>query len=622
MSGPRASCQSDLIAGSNSAKNRRHELYQQVVAMKNTTTQRVLQHKRSYASRREEELLSARLVATCENQIKHLQSETPDQMTALQKKCQAMHDATKGTAKWDPARRIRAWNHHRRAVSSVLAKCHWWQTHLAGDERDIRQVVMIKSPWEDATKIWSWPRSKSSKQEGLESNDDETDPASPINAWPSTEIQRFLLGDQRPQNQRAELVDDNEASEWWKAHCTQSHLAINGALLIKGPYCAEFRRNFSSNGDDVPVCTTEMVANRDLYKTQRDAKCAARLKIYKQDVEQRATNLVTRVEQHVHEIEVKVEANTHLALEFSRRKIEQRAQRTREQHSAVMIQRYARGMQGRKHAREVRAEFFVMVRGRAIRRGRCEECGDQRAVLECQQCEESLHFCPICWVHVHSTRRRKTHVAIPMTSVVAPTPQIGEVSREYKTLKAPTADLTATSPKIIEDKRGSSMKALLSSLKQSATQTAEPIAVATNMPTAQTLVKSYKQVNAVPLELVKTRHENTTPEFVEACALAQSGSVEVREPHSTANILPNERKVTAQATRDLSIQSVGGDRENLTYGEIDFSARDDKGDLMNGEGDRVEQSEALEALALASPGSTAASEQYTVIDNSMLPDAI
>ncbi|KAG6963756.1 hypothetical protein JG687_00006373, partial [Phytophthora cactorum] len=59
--------------------------------------------------------------------------------------------------RWDPARRIRAWNHHRRAVCSVLDKRRWWQTQLAGDERDIRQVVVAKSPWEDENKIWLWP---------------------------------------------------------------------------------------------------------------------------------------------------------------------------------------------------------------------------------------------------------------------------------------------------------------------------------------------------------------------------------------------------------------------------------------------------------------------------------
>ncbi|EGZ09998.1 hypothetical protein PHYSODRAFT_318450 [Phytophthora sojae] len=276
--------------------------------------------------------------------------------------------------KWDPARRIQAWNHHRRAVCSVLDKQHWWQTQLAGDERDIRCMVVAKSPWEDENSIWVWPRSghDNQKEDG------------------STKIQRFLVGAKSTEqhHQPIKPVTDDEASEWWRAHCTQSHLVTSGALFIENLYRAEFRSNFRNEGDVFPVCTSEVVANRDLYELQQRAKRAARTKSLEQDIEQRIKALTAQVERRVHEMESQVEANTQLALEIAQRKVEQRARITREQQATMTIQRYARGMQGRKCARELRAEFFVMVRGRAIRRGRCEECGDQRAVLECQQCEK------------------------------------------------------------------------------------------------------------------------------------------------------------------------------------------------------------------------------------------
>jgi len=57
-----------------------------------------------------------------------------------------------------------------------------------------------------------------------------------------------------------------------------------------------------------------------------------------------------------------------------------------------------------------------MVKGRAVRKGLCEECAEGRAVLQCSECQECTHFCPQCWVHVHFTRRRKAHIPIPMVA--------------------------------------------------------------------------------------------------------------------------------------------------------------------------------------------------------------
>lgn len=164
-------------------------------------------------------------------------------------------------------------------MCSVLDKQHWWQTQLAGDERDIRCMVVAKSPWEDENSIWVWPRSGHDNQKGgriykfnrqflfgflvaLE------------------EIQRFLVGAKSTEqhHQPIKPVTDDEASEWWRAHCTQSHLVTSGALFIENLYRAEFRSNFRNEGDVFPVCTSEVVANRDLYELQQRAKRAARTK--------------------------------------------------------------------------------------------------------------------------------------------------------------------------------------------------------------------------------------------------------------------------------------------------------------------------------------------------------
>ncbi|KAL7682769.1 putative IQ motif, EF-hand binding, B-box-type zinc finger [Plasmopara halstedii] len=569
LSSGAASYENGAKKGSNFEKNRRRDLYQQVVAMKHTTLQRVLQHKQTRTSRQEREEITSRLIASCENQIQHLQAETPEQMTSLQEKDQRMHN-TEMMVEWDSARRIRAWNHHRRAVCSVLDKRHWWQTYLAGDERDIRQVVMTKSPWEDETQIWSWPRTISNNQEKHESDMYEVDQGPSIAVWPSTEIQRFLVGDknmERPHIQKAEPLDDNAASEWWKAHCTQSHLAINGALLIKRPCRAECSGNYTRGEDKISVCTMELVANRDLYNLQRNAKHAARVKNLEQDVEQQITDLVTRVEQYVRDIEAQVEVNTQVALEVSRQKMEQQARITREEESAVTLQRYARGMLGRRHAREVRAEFFVMVRGRAIRRGRCEECGDQRAVLECRQCEESLHFCPICWVHVHSTRRRKTHVAIPMTNVVAPTHKLlDETSKDVRLSKAPTADMTNMNLESVED---NSRKILLPQ-KQSTTQTAEPVTGNLMKSTSEIRVQLARHVEEFPVEMGETI-KSTALKFREACQLACRVGVRERKPLMIADIPLVNRSIEdsldvpitdgqAHFTNSIDISAIDGNR--------------------------------------------------------------
>lgn len=140
----------------------------------------------------------------------------------------------------------------------------------------------------------------------------------------------------------------------------------------------------------------------------------------------------------VAKVEAEVLANTQLKEELATRAQRRQARQTHEQQAAVAIQRHARGLLGRRQAREVRAEFFVMVRGRAIRRGKCEECGEQRAVLECRECQEdSAHFCPVCWVHVHSTRRRKAHVALP---IAAPLPVPPPKTKE----REPTIKMTPT----------------------------------------------------------------------------------------------------------------------------------------------------------------------------------
>ncbi|KAL4093748.1 hypothetical protein PRIC1_011178 [Phytophthora ramorum] len=570
---PKTPVDNNATEGSKPQVNRRRELYEKVMAMKYTTAQRVRRYERgARASRPDRELLSTQLIVSCENRLKHLQAETTEDMTPSEEDNQQDHDMEK----WDPARRVRAWNHHRRAVCSVLDKRHWWQTQLAGEQRDIRRVIVAKSPWEDENKIWIWPRDESSNQEASGATDRVCNPSS-VSPWPSMEIHTFLVGgngSKEQQSQSVKPLNDDEASDWWRAHCTQSHLATNGALLIQNPYSAEFSNNVTNEGDIYPVCTSEVVANRDLYELQRRAKSAARTKSLERDVEQRMKALTAQVERRVHEMKVQVEANTQLALENVRRKEEQRARISREQLAAMTLQRHARGMQGRQCARERRAEFFVMVRGRAIRRGRCEECGDERAVLECQQCEESVHFCPLCWVHVHSTRRRKTHVAMPMATVVALAPVQENKSAKPQILETVTK---------VEENAAPRLRPLPMPHKQSFTRSAERAPaelkgslIDTNKRNA--MVSKEDAVRSTTTTKATDVRKSATPELAEACALARRVRAKVGHSTDKTGVVPVRRCDAVAATEsgpDFPAQESSEDNN-----EIDFSSMDGDGAAM------------------------------------------
>ncbi|RLN88528.1 hypothetical protein BBJ28_00008134 [Nothophytophthora sp. Chile5] len=488
--------------------------------------------------------MAAKLVTSCSNRLKILQTETPEHMTSSSRGDNQLTAEEAGDLmeQWDSTRCSRAWQHHCRAVQPVLEKRQWWQTHLAGQQRDIRRVVVAKSPWEDESKIWSWPR-----RGNAPSNPKQSAPS--FSSWPSTAIPSFLFsdtnasssphGEQKKLHPRTASVDDREASEWWRAHCTQSHLTG-----IR-PSQTEKQQATTVNNTDPDILTPEMVANCELHSLQQRTKREACSQSIEHDVEQRVKALNTQVQRRVHDVEQQIEANTRLIQEVAQRKVERRARITREQQAAATIQRHARGMRGRRQAREQRAEFFVMVRGRAIRRGRCEECGDERAVLECQQCEESVRFCPTCWVHVHSTRRRKNHVAIPMTAVVVPT-SVREVNEG---LAAPRKVATTNVP--------SKAKAA------KAEATVEPRLRA--LPSPQAKHSMTRKAESVAIDMMREGEA----ELEEACALARSVRREVVGAEAAAIVQEEESQVDPTL---LEMAAESADMSPIPEVEADFAA--------------------------------------------------
>lgn len=354
------------------------------------TANRLAVHKASYREQQPTKVRAqSELLASCNNRLAHLLAEKPPTASGTAPDIDAA-----SMDRWDPSRKRQAWKQHRAVVDSVVKKQHWWETYVAGQVRDIRKTYAL-SPWEPGQKkVWAWP---------LRPGDVDPVISSDSQAFESEGIRTFLFGEATA----LEPLDDHEASLWWRAHCTQSHLTKENAS-----------RAANNVEEEVAKWTPEQLANPLLFRLMANSKLRRREQELEHEIVQRVGRFDKRVQRGVNEIEMQIEVNTKLEQDLEQRKRDRIARKTREQAAAIAIQRHARGRRGRVKARETRAEFFVMVRGRAIRKGRCEECGEQRAVLECSECQDSTHFCPVCWVHVHSTRRRKTHVAMPMTMPV------------------------------------------------------------------------------------------------------------------------------------------------------------------------------------------------------------
>ncbi|TYZ65549.1 hypothetical protein PybrP1_007168, partial [[Pythium] brassicae (nom. inval.)] len=389
--------------------NRRRELYDQLRQSQALTARRVGELERtSRATRTARELANAKLAASCANRLKGLQAP------ALPPFCVSESDPTAGDATqllasqtarfaaetelWDADRKAAAWRDHSCLVHTTLRKAKWWQTSVAGCEVDIRRVH-ARSPWDHERQVWSWPAARDVPSAPVVASEPEPH---------AREIDEFVFSLQ-PGASAAAPLPDVAASEWWRAHCLQPHLPPHAGVECEAND-DDSRSRWSAEALANPVFHRLFVASKRRAAAQEIALAG----------HVAAERFEKHVSQRVCELETQVELNTKLQQDVAERRQQLLARRSREERAAVSIQRVCRGAHSRRRAREVRAEFFVVVRGRAVRKGRCEECGEQQAVLECRECEESLHFCPVCWVQVHATRRRKPHRAIPISVALAP----------------------------------------------------------------------------------------------------------------------------------------------------------------------------------------------------------
>lgn len=440
----------DLLSPTRKQANRRRELYDQLVHLRRTTAKRVHKFETQYRSTRaSRELLSAKFAASCENRLRLLQQQQGDVSTSLPSFDKASRSSDPNqfqeqtarfqaeTQHWDAHRQAQAWQSHSQIIQAIQNKQKWWETSVAGSEKDIRRVY-ASSPWETERKVWTWPpRHDATKRTAETSNSNSSESPEQQGPSHSSDIDAFIFSLNRSKNQCPTPMDDQEASEWWRAHCMQPHLVISER---------ENDQHEANNNDEDEfhhrLWSSEALANPTFHRLYLESQRRNRTKEHKLAVNTLTDRFQKHVNQRVGEVEMQIEVNTKLQQDIVLRRQQIKKRRTREENAVVSIQRVFRGLQGRKEAQQVRAEFFVMVKGRAIRKGKCEECGEQQAVLECNECEESLHFCPVCWVQVHATRRRKLHVAIPMSVAVS-------VSRRVVAAEVPMEGYRARAPPTI-----------------------------------------------------------------------------------------------------------------------------------------------------------------------------
>ncbi|KAF1329418.1 hypothetical protein FI667_g5986, partial [Globisporangium splendens] len=382
-----------MTSSSSEKHTRRRELYERLVQMRLGVSRLVHEfEKTSRATCTVRELRAAELVASCANRLAELQHSHDDESDPLRRPSTSLDtvmalipserlEAQKlasqaATRDWDDQHKAEVWRHHRDVVHAVMSKTKWWQTTIAGSERDIRDDHHDQPP----------------------SHDEAEDASDPLSIF------TFQYRQQHHGNDVITPVNNATASEWWRAHCMHRHLPVGG----------------NSNNDE-----------EEDYRARYSPKALANPVFYRVSrmIEAMSARLENQVSQRVGEVEMQIEVNTRLQMEIEARRQHVKQRRSKEERAAVTIQRTYRGAQGRIRAKEIRAEYFIMVRGRAIRKGKCEECGEAQAVLECKECEESLHFCPLCWVQVHPTRRRKMHVAIPMAVAVPQTAKPVPISK-------------------------------------------------------------------------------------------------------------------------------------------------------------------------------------------------
>ncbi|KAG9400059.1 hypothetical protein AC1031_010975 [Aphanomyces cochlioides] len=330
-----------------------HKLSTDLAALR----QRVQIHRDTVRRPRQESTPVGPLISQCERRLQSLMAP----VTPLE------NDPNGPKHSVPKSRRDAAVAHHSAVVNSIGSCTKSWQMPIAGAIYDMRERPPPAWSMLGNDKVWSWPHSFTVETKTNENSPEEDE-----------HLEQFMGAKQDLPPEAWALYACREASQI--VSCMTANPLLMAALRQNIVASDEFGENFASRMETQAAHQVAEVAAQIQFNTQ-----------------------LRSVEQKTKPDEPP--SDDSLLPDYGN---------LRRERMATSIQRRVRGILGRQVAAERRAELFVTIRGRAIRKGLCEECGDVAAVLECRECQECHHFCPACWVHVHSTRRRKQHVPIPM----------------------------------------------------------------------------------------------------------------------------------------------------------------------------------------------------------------
>lgn len=390
-------------------KYSRRELHDEIKSLTQNIAEKLADYKKQYRTSQEERAVHAELIQrSCTSRLNVLTSLSKSDHKPTQEDIESLFDDVsmfEDMKDWSLERKYAAYKAHMNTVRCISIERDdrkWFETFIAGKQYNLYHYLR---PEKDVkSHVW--------RQNDIQEDQDEADMKFVIqnksfnDAYDSASddepaaISRFS----NPEvDQAEEDVRDIHSSQLWKAFCTNQILHPS-VLASEGPHSD--KSNFT--------IASETVAHPNIFEWYTKCMALKREEDIQSHIAYERNSLRRKTCNLINEIESAVRNNTKEIERIAFRQEERKQAKGREQIAVNIIQRVARGYAARKKAKEIEHKYFTRIRGRLIRKGKCEECGNAAAVLRCEQCEQSSHFCPVCWVHSHETPQRKNHIAIPM----------------------------------------------------------------------------------------------------------------------------------------------------------------------------------------------------------------
>nr|CCA23428.1 hypothetical protein PITG_06344 [Albugo laibachii Nc14] len=385
----------------------RRELHDEIKSLTQTVNEKLADYKKHYGNSQQERAVHAELLQrSCSSRLKALTSLSTSDRKMTQDFIDNLSDDLSTTEDWSLERKYAAYSTHMNTVNCISIEREnrkWFETFIAGKEYNVYHYLQ---PEKDAESyVWR----QADIEDHVEPNSQFVFEKRPVENTSESlsdddelaAISRFI----NPEFDQETKQDagDIDASQLWKAFCTNQVPHCN-AFASEGPHIDE--SSFS--------IAPEMVVHPVLYDWYSKSLALKREEGIKASIAHDRNLHHRDVCKKINEIETAVSNNTKEIERLACQQEVRKQVKGRQQTAVSIIQRVARGYAGRKQAKEIEHKYFKRIRGRLIRLGKCEECGNAAAVLRCDECEECTLFCPSCWVYSHQTPQRQEHIAIPM----------------------------------------------------------------------------------------------------------------------------------------------------------------------------------------------------------------